>query len=182
MLSNYYNYKKILGIIIILYNILYFFSDPFLLDSIDNMNIPDNVNDNLDANKDFNYSYYCPTSSPWSYSLNRRNRIKRWIHWRIIGKHSGEYSSYEAYKVAWNPSISVRKIFKNELQDFIKNPSKYIEREKLRKIKIEEFNRTRGKYKDSNYLIGKGSVSRAELKYLNKKGLDLSNGKIVPKS
>jgi len=192
-LFKFLNYLSIALLILSIYN--YIFGNPILLDSNNNTEVSLNES-NIDTtnNSDNNNTKFrdIPTPPVYSdilnpkfrdiptppvYSDNLYQKTRRWLHWRFFVNRSDRYQSYDEFQTAWTPDFSLRKTILLELKRFKENPLEYIQedRNNLRKRILED----KAFEKSTNYVEGRGWLTRSGRDYLARQGYEVLNSKIV---
>jgi len=175
-LFKFLNYLSIALLILSIYN--YIFGNPILLDSNNNTEVSLNES-NIDTtnNSDNNNTKFRDIPTPPVYSDNLYQKTRRWLHWRFFVNRSDRYQSYDEFQTAWTPDFSLRKTILLELKRFKENPLEYIQedRNNLRKRILED----KAFEKSTNYVEGRGWLTRSGRDYLARQGYEVLNSKIV---
>lgn len=124
----------LLGIIFILYNFIFafYFMEVSLCDSIGSSSVGEqtsNANINIISedrvssgiNNDEGTGYTVDKASSGLY-LKYKLIIRRKLYWLFNGYNSGRYTSYEEFKKAWTPKMSLRKEFRDSFRNMIRDP------------------------------------------------------------
>ena len=76
--------------------------------------------------------------APSSLLLKYKFIIRRKLYWFFKGYNSGEYTSYEEFKRAWRPEMSLRREFKDSFKNMMRDPRGDIARSRDKVNRVTE--------------------------------------------